>query len=198
METADFIFLGSKITVDGDCSHEIKRHLLFGRKAVTNLDSVLKNRDIILLTKVHLIKAIVFPLVTYRYKSWTIKEHWAPKYWSSQTMVLEKTLESPLNCKEMKPVSPKGNQPWIFIGRIDAEGEASIFWPPDVKSRLTGKDPNARKDWGQEEKVVTEDEMVGWLHWLSGHEFEQTSGDSEGQGSLACCSPWGCKESDLT
>ena len=168
----DFIFLGSKITADGDRSDEIKRCLLLERKAVPNLDSVLKNRDIILLTKVHLIKAIVFPLVTYRYKSWTIKEHWAPKYWSSQTMVLEKTLESPLNCKEMKPVSPKGNQPWIFIGRIDAEGEASIFWPPDVKNWLIWKDPDSGKDWRHEEKGMTEDEVVGWHHQLKGNEFE--------------------------
>ena len=93
---------------------------------------------------------------------------------------------------------PKGNQPWIFIGRTDAEGKAPILWPPDVKSQLTGKDPDARKDWGQEEKEVTEDEMVGWHHQLNGCEFEQAPGDSEGQGSMVCCSPWSCKESDTT
>ena len=110
-------------------------------------------------------------------------------------MVLEKTLESPLDNKEIKPVNPKGNQPWIFIGGIEAEAEAEapapVLWPPDGKKWLTGKDPDAGKDWGQEEKGVTEDEMVGWHHWLNGHKFEQTKGDNKGQESLACCSSWG-------
>ena len=110
------------------------------------------------------------------------------------TVVLEKTLESPLDCKEIQPVNPKGNQSWIFIGRIDAEAEAPILWPPDRKNQFTGKDPYAGKDWRQEEKGMIEDEMVGWHYWLNEHEFEQTLGDSEGQGSLVCCSPWGCKE----
>ena len=100
--------------------------------------------------------------------------------------------------KEIKPVSPKGNQPWTFIRQTDAEAEAPILWPPDVKSQLIGKDPDAGKDWGQEEKETTEGEMVGWHHWLNGHEFEQTSGDDEGWESLVCCSPWGCKELDIT
>ena len=113
-------------------------------------------------------------------------------------MGLEKTLESPLDSKEIKPVHPKGNQPWIFIGRTDAEAEAPIPWPPDAKSWLIGKDSDAEKNWRQEEKGVTEDEMVGWHHWLNGHEFQQAPGDGEGQGSLACCSPWGHKESDMT
>ena len=117
------------------------------------------------------------------------KEGWAPKNWCFQTVVLEKTLENPLNSKEIQPVNPKGHQPWIFIGRIDAEVEAPILWPPDVKSQFIGKDPDAEKDWGQEEKRATEVEMCGWHRWLNGHEFEQTPGDSEGQGSLACCSP---------
>ena len=108
--------------------------------------------------------------------------------------MLEKTLESPLDCKEIQPAHPKGNQLWIFIGRADAEAETPILWPPDVKSWLTGKDPDAGKDWGQEEKGMTEDEMVGWHHRLHGREFEQTVGGSEGQRSLACCSP-GVKES---
>ena len=111
---------------------------------------------------------------------------------------VEKTLESPLDNKEMKPVNPKGNQPWIFIGRTDAEAEAPILWPPDAKNRLTGKDPDAGKDWRQEEKGTTEDEMVGWHHWLNGHEFEQAPADGEGQGSLACYSPWSHKESGTT
>ena len=113
-------------------------------------------------------------------------------------MVLEKTLESPLDCKEIKPLNPKGNQPWIFTGRADAEAKAPIFWPPDAKSELIGKDPDVEKDWGQEEKGETEDEMVEWYHRLNGREFEQTLGDSEGQGSLECCSPWGRKELDMT
>ena len=120
---------------------------------------------------------------------------WALKNWCFQTVVLEKTLESPLDCKEIKPVNPKGNQSWIFIGRTDAEAKAPILWPPDAKSWLTGKDPDTGKDWGQE-KETTKDEMVGWYHRLNGHEFEQTPGDGEGQGSLAYCSPWGHKESD--
>ena len=112
--------------------------------------------------------------------------------------VLEKTLKSPLDCKKIKLVSPKGDQSWIFIGRTNAEAEAPVHRPPDVKSQLIGKDLDAGKDWGQEEKGVTEDEMVGWHHWLNGHEFEQILWDGEGQGSLACCSPWGCEESDTT
>ena len=113
------------------------------------------------------------------------------------TVVLKKTLESPLDSKEVKPVNPKGNQSWIFIGGTDAEAEAPILWPPDAKSQLTGKDPDAGKDCGQE-KGITEDKMVGCHHWLNGHEFEQALGDGEGQGSLACCSLWGRKELDLT
>ena len=116
--------------------------------------------------------------------------------WCFQNVVLEKILESPLDCKEIKPVNPKESQSWIFIGRTDAE--APILWPPDAKSRLIRKDPDAGKDWRQEEKGMTEDEMVGWHHRLNGHEFEQAPGDGEGQGSLACCSPWGRKESDTT
>ena len=125
------------------------------------------------------------------------KEGWMLKNWCLQIAVLEKTLESPLDYKEIKPVNSKGNQPWIFIGRTDAEAEAPILWPPDLKSWLTEKDPDAGKDWGQE-KGMTEDEIVGWHHQLTGHKFEQTARDSEGQGSLACCSLWGHKESDMT
>ena len=126
------------------------------------------------------------------------KEGWAPKNWCFQTIVLEKTLESPLDCKEIKPVNPRENQPWIFIGRTDAEAEALILWPPDVNSWLIGKDPDAGQDWGQEEKGVAEDEMAGWHHWLNRHESEQTLGDSEGQGHLACWSSWGLKELGTT
>ena len=144
-------FGAKKITADGDCSHEIKRHLLLGLKVMTNL-------------------------------VWTV--------------VLEKTLESPLDSKEIQPVHPKENLSWIFIGRTDAEAEVSILWPPDVKSWIVGKDPDSGKDQGQ--KGETEDEMVGWYHQLNGHEFEKTLGDSEGQGSLVCCGPRGHKEPDTT
>ena len=126
------------------------------------------------------------------------KEGWALKNLWFWTVVLEKTLESPLDCKEIQPVHPKGNQSWMFIGRTDAEAEAPILWPPDVKNWLIGRDPDAGKDWEQEKKGVTEDYMIGWHHQLNGHEFEQTPGGSEGQGSLACYSPRGHKESDTT
>ena len=119
------------------------------------------------------------------------KESWTLKNWCFWTVALEKTLESPLNCKEIKPVSPEGNESWIFIGRTDAAIETPILWPPDTKSQLIGKDPDPGKDWGQEEKGMTDDEMVGWHHWFNGHEFEQTLGAVAGQGSLVCCSPWG-------
>ena len=126
------------------------------------------------------------------------KEGWMPKNWCFQAVVLEKTLESPLDSKEIKLVNPKGNQPWIFIGKTDAEVAAPILWPHDRKSQLIGKNPDAGKYWRQEEKGATEDEMVGWHHWLNGPDFEQTPGVSEGQGSLVCCSPWGHKGSDTT
>ena len=126
------------------------------------------------------------------------KESWVVKNWCFWTVVLVKTLESPLDCKEIQPVHPKVDQSWIFVGRIDAEGEAPVLWPPDMKNWLICKDPDAGKDWGQEEKGTTEDEMVGWHHWLDGHEFEQVLGVGDGQGSLACCSPWGRKELDMT
>ena len=118
------------------------------------------------------------------------KESWAPKNWSFWTVVLEKTLESPLDCKEIKPVHPKGNQSWIFIWRTDAEAETPILWPPDAKNWLIWKDPDAGKDWRQEEKGMTENEMVGWHHWHDGHEFDEALGVGDGQGSLTCCSPW--------
>ena len=201
METVrDFILGGSKITADGDCGHEIKRHLLLRRKAMINLDSILKTRDIILLTKVHLVKVTVFPTVMYRCESWTIKkavcvcahaqscqtlcsptdysppgssDHGIPqarilecvakqgsalKNWCFQIAVLGKTPESTLDCREIKPVNPKRNQSWIFIGRTVAK--APILWPPNVKSQLTGKDPNAGKNRRQREKGTEEDEIV--------------------------------------
>ena len=126
------------------------------------------------------------------------EESWAPKNWCFWTVALEKTLESPLDCNEIQPVHPRGDQSWIFIGMTDVEAETTILWPSDAKSWLIWKDPDAGKDWGQEGKGMTEDEMVGWHHWLNEHDFEQALGDGEGQGSLLCCSPWGHKESDST
>ena len=159
---------GAKITADGDCSHEIKRRLLLGRKVMTNLDSILKSRNTTLPTKVRLIFSSGHVWV------WELdcEESWAPKNWCFWTVVLEKTLESPMDCKEIQPVHPKGDQSWVIIGRTDAETETPILWPPDVKSWLIGKDPDVRRDWGQEEKGTTEDEMTGWHHQLDGHEFE--------------------------
>ena len=132
---------------------------------------------------------------------WQIHRDTKAKHWridASDLLVPAKTLESPLDCKEIKPVNPKENQLWTFIGRTDAEAGTPILWPPNVNSRLTIKDPDAGKDWRQKEKGTTEDEMVGWHHRLNGHESEQTLGDSEGQGSLVSCSPQGCKEQDTT
>ena len=168
----DFNFLGSKNNADGDCSHEIKRHLFLGRKAMTILDSILKSRDITLPTKICIVNATVFPIVRYGWM-WELdhKKGWALKNRCFWTVVLEKTLESPLACKEIQPVYPKGDQSWVFIGRTDAEAETPILWPPLAKSWLIGKDSDAGRDWGQEENGTTEDEMSGWHHQLDGHEF---------------------------
>ena len=164
--------------------------------SVTNLDSILKSRDIT--DKGPSSQSYGFS--SSHVWIWEVdhKESWAPRNWCFWTVGLEKTLESLLNCKEIKAVNPRGNQSWIFIRRTDAEVETPIFWPPDAKSRLIGKDPDSGKNWGQEEKGVTEGEMVGWYHQFSGHEFEQTLEDSEGQGSLECCSPRGLQELDMT
>ena len=198
METVtDFIFLSYKIIAFGDCSHEVKRHLFLGRKAVTSLDSILQSRDITLPTKVCLVKAMVFPVVIYGCESWAIKKT-ELKNWCFWTVVLEKTLESPLDCKVIQPVHPKGNQSWIFIGRTDIEAETPILWPPGAKNWLIWKDPDAGKDWRQKEKGTTGDELVVRHHQRDRHEFEQAPGVGDGQGSLACCSPWCCKELDTT
>ena len=199
METVtDFIFWDSKITAAVDCSHEIKRRLLLGGKAMTYLYSMLKSRDITFPTKFCIVKAMVFSSSHVWMWELDYKESWAPKNWCFWTVVLEKTLDSPLDCKEIKPFHPKGNQSWIFIGRTDAEAERTILWPTDAKNWVIGKDPDAGKDWRQEEKGLKEDEMVGWHHWLSGHEFEQALRVYDGRGSLGCCSPWSHKESDTT
>ena len=178
----------------GDYSHEIKRHLLLQRRAMTNVGSVLKRRHITLPTNICVIKAMVFPVWLWELDQ---KESWAPKNRCFWTVVWEKTLESPCNRKEIKPVHPKGNQSWIFIWRTDANTEAPILWPLHAKSQLIGKDPNAWKDWRQEEKGTTEDEMVGWHHQLNRHEYEQTLGDGENE-SLGCWIPWGCQKLDTT
>ena len=189
---ADFILGGSKITADGDCSHEIKRHLLLGRKFMSNLDSILKSRDITLPTS----SSQGYASSSGHVWMWEVdyKESWVLKNWCFWTVVL-KTLESPLDCKEIQPVHSEGDQSWVFFGRNDAKAETPVLWPPDVKSWLIGKDSDAGRDWGQEEKGTTEDEMAGWHHQFDGHEFEQAPGVDDGQGGLAC-SPWGGKESD--
>ena len=165
---SDFTFLGSKITADGDCNHEIKGRLLLGRKVMTDLDSILKSRHITLPTKVRLVKAMIFPVVMYGCECWTVKkaEHQridAFELWCWRRLSLD--------CKEIHPVHPKGDQSKVFIGSTDAEAETPVLWPPHAKIWLIGKDPDAGRNWGQEEKGTTEDEMAGWHHRLDGHEF---------------------------
>ena len=191
-----FIFLGSKITADGDYSYKTKRHLLLGRKAMTNLNSIIKSTDITLLTKFCLVKAMVFPVVRYGCESWAVKK--AEHQRIDAFELLEKTLESPLDCKEIQLVHSKEDQLWDFFGRNDAEAETPVLWPPDMKSQLIGKDLDDGKDRRWKEKGTTEDQMDGWHHRLNGHEFEQALGVGDGQKSLACCGPWSRKESDTT
>ena len=193
----DFIFLGSQITADGDCSNETKRRLLLWRKATTNLDSILKSRDITLPTKICLVKAVVFPLLMYGCESWTIKKAECWRIDAFELWCWRRLFRVPWTARRSNQ-SIQGNQSWIFIGRTDAAAAAAILWPPDEKSQLITKDPDAGKDWRQEGKRTTEDETVGWHHWLNEDEFEQVLGDGEGQGTLACCSPWGHKELDMT
>ena len=194
-KVTDFIFLGSKITADSDYSHETKMLATWKKNYDKPRQDIKKQRH-------HFAHKSVYSQ-NYGFSSshvqiWELdhKEGWAPKSWSFWTVVLQKTLKSLLDSKEIKPVNSEGNQPWIFIR--SAEAEAPILWPPGVKNWLNEDDPDAGKDWGQEEKGVTEDEMVGCHHQLNGHAFEQTLGYSEGQGSLLCCSPLSCWESDTT
>ena len=189
-------FLGPQTHCWWWLQHEIKRCLLLGRKAMTNLDSILKSRDSTSPTTVCLSQSYCFS--SSHVWMWELdhKEIWVPQNWCFWTVVLEKTLESPLDCREIQPVNPKGNQSWIFIGKTDTE--APILWLPNEKNWFIGKDPDAGKDWNWEEKGAIEGEMVGWHHWLDGHELEQAPGVADGQGSLGCCSPWGHKESDMT
>ena len=176
--------------------HEIKRRLLLGRKVMTNLDNIFKRRDITLPTKVHLVKAMVFPLVMYGCESWTVKKLSTKELMLWNCGVGEDSWES-LGLQG-DPTHSEGDQPWDFFGRTDAKAETPILWPLDVKSWLIGKDSDAGRAWGQEEKGTTEDEMVGWHHRLDGHEFEWTPGVGDGQGGLVCCNSWGCKELDTT
>ena len=188
--------LSSKITADGDCSHEIKRRLLLGRTVMTNLDSIFKSRHYFA-NKGPSSQGYGFPSGHVWMWELDCEETWAPKNWCFWTVVLEKTLESPLDCKEIQPVHPKGDQSWVFTGRTDAEAETPILWPLHAKGWFIGKDSDAGRDWGQEKKGTTEDEMAGWHHRLNVHEFGWTLGVGDGQGGLACCDPWGCKESDM-
>ena len=194
METvAHFIFLGSKITADGGGSHEIKRQLLLGRKAMTNLDSILKNRDITLPTKIYLVKAMVFPVVMYGCENWTIKkaEHWrvdAFELWCWRRFLRVRWTSRRLNQSILKKINPE--YWWVLKLKLQYFGHLM------QRADSLGENPDAGKDRRQEEKGTTEDEMVGWHHWLNGHEFEQAPGDSEGQESLTCCNPWGHKKSD--
>ena len=197
METVtDFIFLGSKITADRDCSHEIKMLAPWKKSYDQPRQHIKKQRH-------HFTKkgpsSQSYGFSNSHVWMWELdhKESWLPKNRCFWTMVLEKTLEGPLDCKEIKPVNPKGNQSWIFIGKTDAEAEAPILWPPDAKNWLTAKAPDAGEDW-RKDNGMTEDEKVGWYLWLNGHEFEQALGDGEGQGSLVSCSPWGHKELDTS
>ena len=174
-----------------------KRRLLLGRKVMTNLDSILKSRDITLPTKVRLSQGYGFPSGHVWMWELGCEESWVLKNWCFWTVVLEKTLESPLDCKEIQPVHSK-DRSRVFFGRTDAKAETPVLWSPHAKSWLIGKDSDAGRDWGQEEKGLTEDEMAGWHHRLNGREFEWTSGVGDGQGGLACCNSWGPKESDMT
>ena len=168
----DYILLGSKITADGDCSHEIKRHLLLGRNVMTKLDSILKKQRHYFADKGPSNESYSFSGRHVWMWDLDYKESWVPKNGCFWTVMLEKTLESPLDCKEIQPVHPKGNQSWIFIGRTDVEAETPILCPPDAKNWLIWKDPDAGKVWRWKEKGTTEDEMVRWHHWFNGREFE--------------------------
>jgi len=187
------IFLGSKITAHGDCTCKIS--LGHWKKSYEKLRHHIKKLRHYW-QKFVTVKAMVFPVAMYGCESWTIEKTECQRICFT-TVCWRRTLESPLDWK-IKLVNPKGNQSRIFTGRTDAEAEAAILSPPDVNSRLIEKDHDAGKDRRQEEKQITEDEMAGWHYWLKGHEFEQAPGDGEGQGSLACCSPWGCEELDTT
>ena len=189
METVtDFIFLGSKITAGGDFSLEIKRHLLLGRKVMTNLDSILKSRDITLPTKVCLVKAMVFPIVMYGCENWTLKKEECQRIDDFELWCWRRVLRVPWTAKRsnqsiLKETSPEYSLEGLML-MLKLQSFGHLMW-----RTVIGKDPDAGKDWRQEEKGMTKDEMAGCHHWLNGHEFEQAPGDGEGQGSLVCGSP---------
>ena len=186
---ADCIFFGSKSLQMVIAAMKLKE-LLLGRKVMTNLDSILKSRDITLPAKVCLVKATVFLVVMYGCESWTVKKTERRRIDAFELWCWRRHM-SPLDWKEIQPVHPKGDQSWVFIGRTDAEAETPVLWPPHTKSWLIGKDPDAGKDWGQEEKGMTEDEMVGWHHRHNGHGFGWTLGVGDGPGGLVCCGDMG-------
>ena len=199
METVtDFIFLGFKISADGDCSHEIRRCFLLGRKAMTNLDNILESRDVTLATKVHLVKPVVFPLVMYGCEGWTRKkaEHWridAFELWCWKRLSRVPWTVRRSNQSILKEINPEYSLEGLMLKlKLQHHGHLT------QRTNLLEKTLMMRKNWGQEQKGAAEDEMVGWHHWLNGREFEKTPGDGEGQGSLACCSQWGHKKSDTT
>ena len=197
METVrGFIFEVPKSLQMVTAAMKFKRHLLLGRKVMTNLDSILKSRDLTLLTNVHLVKAMVFPAVMYGCECWIIKTAECWRTDAFELLYWRRLLRVPLDNKRIQPVHPERNKSWIYIGRTDAEAEAPILWPSEVKNWLFGKDLDAEKDWRQEEKETTENEMIWWHHRLNGHEFEQAPGVGDGQRSLVCCSPWGHRARD--
>ena len=192
METVtDFIFLGSKITADGDCSHETKRCLLLGRKVMTNLDSIFKSRDITLPTTVHLVKAMIFPVVMYGCESWTVKKAERQRIDAFELWCWRRLLRVAWTARRANQSILKEISPGCSLEGLMVEAETPILWPPHAKSWVIVKDPDAGRDFEQEEKGTTEDEMAGWHHRLSGHGFEWTPEVGDGQGGLACCSPWG-------
>ena len=197
---SDFIFFGSKITADGDCSHEIERCLLLGRKVMTNLDSTFKSRDTTLPTKVCLVKAMVFPVVMYGCESWTVKKAECGRIDAFELWCWRRLLRVPWTARRsnqsiLKEISPGCSLEGMML---KLKAKAPVLWPPHAKSWLIGKDCDAGRNWGQKEKGTTEDEMAGWHHWLDGHESEWTLGVGDGQGGLACCDSWGRKESNTT
>ena len=194
---SDFILGGSKITADGDCSHEIKRHVLLGRKVMTNLDNIFKSRDTTLPTKVRLVKAVVFPVVMYGCESWTMKKTERQRIDAFELWCWRRLLRVPWTARRsnksiLKEISPGCSLEGLMLKCV------MLHTIPHVKNWLIEKDPDAGRDWGQEEKGRTKDEMAGWHHWLDGHEFGWTLGVGDGQGGLACCDSWGRKELDMT
>ena len=195
---ADFIFLSSKITADGDFSHEIKRHSLLGRKVMTNLDSIFKSRDITLPTNVRLVKAMVFPVGMYGCESWTVKKAERPRIDAFELWCWRRLLGVPWTARRSNQSIVKEISPGISLEGMMLKAETPVLWPPHAKSWLIGKDSDVGRFWGQEEKGMTGDEMAGWHHQLDGRESEWTLGVGDGQGGLACCDSWGHKKSDTT